>query len=243
MVVPYTDPAYYHARPSIAVPPPGRPGGALDLDGRFGLHPRLAPLLPLLHDGRLAIVHACGWPSPCGSHLVAQDDLMAGAPGGAGGEDSWVARAGGDLVEVGGWDFHAGQGGSTGPMAERLAELARVLTRAARAPGDPLVVAISEFGRTVAENDRGGTGHGHGGVMLVMGRGVRGGRVYGRWPGLAAALERPSAGLPVTTDLRDVLAEVAMAGLGIADVSGHFPGHTSDSRSAPGLFGPRHPLT
>ena len=60
VVVPYSDPGYYRARSSIAVGPPGSDRGVLDLDGRFGLHPALSPLMPLWQSGKLAFVHAAG---------------------------------------------------------------------------------------------------------------------------------------------------------------------------------------
>src|SRR6187200_3386038 len=73
-VVPFGDRSYYSARPSIAIGRPGSgPGAAVDLDGFFGLHPRLAPLEPFYRNGNLAIVHACGSPDATRSHFDAQD--------------------------------------------------------------------------------------------------------------------------------------------------------------------------
>jgi uncharacterized protein (DUF1501 family) len=69
MVVPFGEKAYYDARPSIAIPKPGQPDGALDLDGFFGLHPRMAPLVPMFQRGELAIVHASGSHDVTRSHF------------------------------------------------------------------------------------------------------------------------------------------------------------------------------
>src|SRR6516162_2335723 len=71
IVVPHFEQAYYDMRPSIAVPPPGKPNGAIDLDGRFGLHPSLQALKPLWDARQLAIIHAAGSPDPSRSHFDA----------------------------------------------------------------------------------------------------------------------------------------------------------------------------
>src|SRR5216117_3960907 len=73
MVVPFFEKRYYEVRPSIAVPVPGRPNGAIDLDGRFGLHPALQPLKPFWDSGQLAIVEAAGSHDPTRSHFDAQE--------------------------------------------------------------------------------------------------------------------------------------------------------------------------
>lgn len=91
-VPPYTDKRYYDARPRLAVPRPGRPGGALDLDGRFGLHPALAPLLPLYREKSLAIVHAVGIPVSSRSHFEAQDFLETGGGFSPSRQDGWLNR-------------------------------------------------------------------------------------------------------------------------------------------------------
>jgi uncharacterized protein (DUF1501 family) len=92
MVVPHGDPDYYRERPRIAVPRPGQPEGALDLDGHFGLHPALAPLLPFYRAGALGIVHAVGSPDVTRSHFDAQDYMETGTPGRKGTPDGWIAR-------------------------------------------------------------------------------------------------------------------------------------------------------
>ena len=73
VVVPFGDRAYYALRPNIAIAEPGRPQGALDLDGHFGLHPALAPLEPLWDRGLLAPIHAVGSPSATRSHFATRN--------------------------------------------------------------------------------------------------------------------------------------------------------------------------
>jgi len=92
VVVPHAEAAYYDARPTIAIPQPGRPGGALNLDGRFGLHPALAALQPFWRDRSLAFVHACGSPDPTRSHFDAQDYMESGTPGVKATPDGWMNR-------------------------------------------------------------------------------------------------------------------------------------------------------
>ena len=92
VVIPYREPTYYTDRPTIAIAPPGQPNGALDLDGQFGLHPALAPLLPLWHQKSLAFVHACGSRDETRSHFDAQDYLESGTPGVKTTRDGWMNR-------------------------------------------------------------------------------------------------------------------------------------------------------
>jgi uncharacterized protein (DUF1501 family) len=92
IVVPFFEKRYYDGRPSIAVPAPGKPNGAIDLDGRFGLHPSLQPLKGLWDRGQLAIVEATGSPDPTRSHFDAQDFMESGTPGRPS-EDGWLNRA------------------------------------------------------------------------------------------------------------------------------------------------------
>ena len=92
VVVPFFEKAYYDMRPTIGVPQPGKPNGAIDLDGRFGLHPSLQQLKPLWDSGRLAIVEATGSPDPTRSHFDAQDFMESGTPGKTT-EDGWLNRA------------------------------------------------------------------------------------------------------------------------------------------------------
>jgi len=91
IVVPFFEKRYYELRPTLAVPAPGKPNGAIDLDGRFGLHPSLQQLKPLWDNGQLAIIHAVGSPDPNRSHFEAQDQMESGTPGKTT-EDGWLNR-------------------------------------------------------------------------------------------------------------------------------------------------------
>ena len=95
VVVPFGEPNYYRIRPSIAIPQPrqGSTDATLDLDGFFGLHPSLAPMLPLFRNGQLAIVQAVGSPDPTRSHFDAQDFMESGTPGRKATDDGWLNRA------------------------------------------------------------------------------------------------------------------------------------------------------
>src|SRR5262245_43141414 len=92
IVVPYFEKIYYDVRPSIAVSRPGTANGAIDLDGRFGLHPSLQSLKPLWDDGHFAIIQAAGSPDSTRSHFDAQDHMESGTPGKST-EDGWLNRA------------------------------------------------------------------------------------------------------------------------------------------------------
>jgi uncharacterized protein (DUF1501 family) len=131
------------------------------------------------------------------------------------------------FTEIGGWDTHANQGGATGQMANRLKELAEGLATFHRDLGDRLsdvvLLTMSEFGRTVRENGNRGTDHGHANVMFVMGAAVRGGKVYGRWPGLAPEVLYEGRDLDLTTDFRAVCGEVIIRHLGHRDLTKIFP--------------------
>lgn len=129
------------------------------------------------------------------------------------------------FVEAGGWDTHADQ---KGRLAQRLAELGGALAAFHSDLGpradDTLTLVMTEFGRTAQENGNRGTDHGHGGVMMLLGAGVRGGRVHGRWPGLAPEALYEGRDLAVTTDYRQVLAEALRGPLGLARLDGVLPG-------------------
>ena len=348
MVVPHGERAYYQGRPSIAIARPNSPDGAIDLDGFFGLHPRMAPLAPLFTRGELAIVHASGSHDDTRSHFDAQDYMESGTPGVKSTRDGWLNRylharehanaspfravalapqlprtlqgsapalAVGQLAqfgvrtgpttgniatsfeeqyaeaadsvlsptgreafeavrtlrqvnpgrytpspgaeyprsgfgeaikqvaqlikadvglevaftELGQWDHHANEGAAVGQLANRLDDFARGLVAFALDLGDRMadvvVVTMSEFGRTVRENGNRGTDHGHGNAMLIFGGGVKGGNVYGRWPGLEREQLWQGRDLAITTDFRDVFAEIVTSHLGASDISGVFPGY------------------
>jgi len=116
------------------------------------------------------------------------------------------------FLAVGGWDTHVNQGAAAGQLANHLRPLGDGLARLARNLGavyrDTVIVVLSEFGRTVRENGNGGTDHGHGNVMWAMGGAVRGGRVYGDWPGLAGENLYQGRDLAVTTDFRAVIGAI-----------------------------------
>ena len=360
VVVPFGEREYYRARPGIAVPAP-RSGddGAIDLDGFFGLNPRLAPLAPLWSARRLAIVHACGSPDSTRSHFDAQDYMETATPGVKRTQDGWLnrylqarrdeqaapfravalaqqmpralqgpasavavsdlahfgiraGRAGADtgpsfedayaavrdrvlngtareafeairmlhaadvsryepangaeyprspfgqalrqiaqlakadvgleiaFAEIGGWDTHVNQGSIRGQLANRLDDFARAIAALVADLGDlmedTVVLTMSEFGRAVSENGGGGTDHGHGNVMLAVGGDVRGGRVYGRWPGLAIEQRYEGRDLAVTTDFRDVFGEIVVRHLGVANPAPIFPGYAISASRFPGML-------
>ena len=348
MIVPFGESGYYSARPSIAIARPGTsPDAAVDLDGFFGFHPRLAPLKPLYDAGQLAVVHACGSPDGTRSHFDAQDYMETATPGVKSTPDGWLNRylhareheaatpfravalapqlprslqgvepalaigqiaqfgiragQGSDMVqasfeaeyaaaaqgvlnqtgreafdavkmlrtanpgrytpengadyprsphgdalrqiaqlikadvglevafaESGNWDHHVNEGAADGQIGTRLDDFARGIAALVRDLGDRMndvvVLTMSEFGRAVAENGNRGTDHGHGNAMMVIGGGVRGGKVYGRWPGLAPEQRYEGRDLSVTTDFRTVFAEVVRGHLGLSDVAHVFPG-------------------
>jgi uncharacterized protein (DUF1501 family) len=116
-------------------------------------------------------------------------------------------------LSLGDWDTHRGQGGARGKLANQLRVLSESLAAFRADLGDELervvVLAVTEFGRTVREIGTAGTDHGHGSVMFVLGGGVKGGRVHGPWPGLEDDGLYEGRDLQVKTDHRDVFAEVA----------------------------------
>ena len=337
VVIPFADDVYYQERRSIAIPPPGKPEGALPLDARFGLHPALVSLMPLWADQRLAFVHAAGSPDPTRSHFDAQLYLENGTPGQGTTRDGWmnrlllalpgprgatdalsigptlprifageaavatlllgangpeplpidqadvgsafdrlylgndelgksyregrVARAQlvaalareqrmadngsppptgfpgqaarlGLLIRrrpgirlatlgLGGWDTHVNQGNHKGQLADRLRPLGEGLANLARSSEeawrDTIVVVLSEFGRTVRENGNGGTDHGHGNAIWILGGAVNGGRIYGEWPGLTSPRLYQWRDLAVTTDFRTVLAVILERHMRLSD--------------------------
>jgi len=384
MVVPFGEDAYYSGRRSIAVPRParGQDGTALDLDGFFGLHPTLRPLLDLYHAGEMAVVHAVGSPHPTRSHFDAQDFMETGTPGVKTTSDGWLNRVltetgcvdcagrtladtaahaadhavgqtamtgvpslrgvamgptlprslrgghpalaipdlasfgirGGDALrrgfqsvyrtsrgdaitsaadeafeamkvlesvdparydpangaqyprgefgrslqqiaqllkadvgveiafaDIGGWDTHVGQGGAQGQLAQRFTELASGIAALYRDLGDRMedvmILTMSEFGRTVAENGSGGTDHGHANCMLALGGAVNGGNVLGRWPGLEREQLYEGRDLALTTDFRDVFGEIVTGHLGVDRMERIFPGFDGDRTRYRGVLG------
>ena len=351
MAVPFGDDDYYRARPTIGIAAPaksatvgdGRDGKAVRLDDFFGLHPALAPLAPLYHDGTMAVVHAVGSGDQTRSHFEAMAAMERGLFTDADRESSgWLARhlltappfgatpsplravvfsnvlfdslrgatdvsvltsladfklnlprpelaqslaqlygdgvaadavtkaghetlavletlkrldpanytpangaeypgsgLGGGLKQTaclikagvgmevacldrGGWDTHVGQGGATGWLASQLDDVAKSVAAFVRDLGPEGMEQVAlliqtEFGRRVRENSGLGTDHGRASCLFALGGGVNGGRVYGKWPGLKPEQLEAPGDLRVTTDYRDVLAEVVAKRLGNAD--------------------------
>jgi len=128
----------------------------------------------------------------------------------------------------GAFDTHSNQVFNNGLEFTRLGDsLAAFSTDLGRLMDDVVVMVTTEFGRTAAVNGSAGTDHGSGYCMIVLGGGVRGGRIYGRWPGLSRTQLYQGRDLAVTTDFRDVFAEVARAQFGITDASALFPGYSA----------------
>ncbi|PYQ54105.1 MAG: hypothetical protein DMF78_07250 [Acidobacteria bacterium] len=317
MVVPYGDHEYYDARGEIAIPPPGKPGGAVALDDHFGFHPGLAPLKPLYADGRLAIVYGVGNYSVTRSHFSAQDFAELGTPGVRTTTTGTLARMVGSLPGSGvtkavsfssqspvsllgpdealvalklkafrlrakNWQSEAERRVKamyTGTPLSRLGDdlfdalgiVQTVLERSGE-PASGIVYPDSPIGNamrqaaqvikagvgtrcifcgvsgvgdydsharqlernTVAVNGSMGSDHGTGYLALVLGGGVKGGRIHGQWPGLAKHQLYEERDLAVTTDFRDLFAEVAGKHLGLSPTSTLFPGYTP--ASVPGIL-------
>lgn len=341
-VPPLAEANYQASRPGIAIPS----ALALPLDAQFGLHPALAPLLPLYQQKQLAIVHAVdngvdsrshfevqarwetggasdgtGWlaralaaTAPSGDGPIRAVALSANSPVSLGGcadcvatatvdgfrlggrsgllagrnaalaalygDDTGIGQQGrvalaaldavGTLaagkpaatpddavasplatvfadaarlfdagigidtvtIDFAGWDTHAAMGtAEDGTVKTLLGELAAALSGfwnqlSKQGTDDVLVVVQSEFGRRLAENGSGGTDHGKGNVMFVLGKGIKGGRVLADWPTLAAdQLDRGD--MRGTTDYRDVLSDLLVGRVGLSTTAEVFPGRTA----------------
>jgi len=131
------------------------------------------------------------------------------------------------FAEVGGWDHHVNEGGAQGQLANLLRQFGGGVAALTRDLGDRMqdvvIVTLSEFGRTAAENGNRGTDHGHANAIFVVGGSVAGGKVYGQWPGLDRDQLFEGRDLALTTDFRDVLAEALVHHLGATDVKSVFP--------------------
>ena len=130
--------------------------------------------------------------------------------------------------DIGGWDTHQNQGNVNGQLANRLREFSDSIAAFWKDMGDDAenitLVTMSEFGRTARQNGTGGTDHGHANVMFVLGGQVKGGKVYGRSPGLAPEQLNEGRDLAVTTDFRQVLGEATAKTLGVRNLEMVFPG-------------------
>ncbi|HEX5965517.1 MAG TPA: DUF1501 domain-containing protein [Pyrinomonadaceae bacterium] len=133
------------------------------------------------------------------------------------------------FTDMGQWDTHVNQGNSRGQLANLLTQfsagIAALYTDLGQRMDDVVILTMSEFGRTVRENGNRGTDHGHANAMFVMGNSVRGGKVYGRWPGLKEDQLFEGRDLALTTDFREVFGEIAMRHLGATDLKAVFPGY------------------
>jgi uncharacterized protein (DUF1501 family) len=144
------------------------------------------------------------------------------------------------FADMGGWDHHVNEGASEGQIASVLREFSDALGAFWIDLGDlaedTVIVTISEFGRTVRENGNRGTDHGHANVMFVLGGRIRGGKVYGRWPGLDPAALYEGRDLAVTTDFRTVLGETLDRHLGSKDLERVFPGFSHQAQHFLGMI-------
>lgn len=144
-------------------------------------------------------------------------------------------------VDWNGWDHHTGQGGEGGRHAAMLGELAASIRAFFDTIGDhgkrTVVCTMTEFGRTCRENGNEGTDHGHGSCMLLVGGGLRGGKVYGKFAGLAESDLYQGRDLPVTTDYRDVMADLLVHHMGVAKLPKDFFPEYQPSKAGTGLFG------
>ncbi len=345
-VVPYSDPQYYSLRPKIAIPKPGQEGGVIKLDGDFGLHPNLAPLLSFWQNKSLAFVANSGSPDPTRSHFDAQDYMESGLPGVKAGSTGWLNRLLKELpdngspvralnvgtttprilqgpiacatyapsnrkkvsaiespyiarafekmyedrkddlgqafregmearatineklsdtmtaadqgavqankfsgfgkqvgklireepkiqvafVDLGGFDTHVNQGAAQGQLANNLNVVGKGLAELANSLGSSfertLIVVMSEFGRTVKENGNGGTDHGHGNFIWLLGGPVEGGKIFGKWNGIAQKNLYEGRDLPVYSDFRGVLKTTVAEHMGLSQKQAEtiFPG-------------------
>lgn len=140
------------------------------------------------------------------------------------------------FADIGDWDTHQNQGNINGRLANRLKEFSESLAAFWQDMGHGAeqitLVTMSEFGRTAHQNGTGGTDHGHGNVMFVLGGDVKGGKVYGKWPGLANEQLNEGRDLVITTDYRRVLGEAAYKALGAKNLNHIFP----DAQVDPNAF-------
>ena len=134
------------------------------------------------------------------------------------------------FTDLGGWDHHVAEGGATGPLANLLQQFSQGLAAFRRDLGDRMedvvVLTLSEFGRTAAENGSRGTDHGHATCLFALGGSIQGGKVHGDWPGLAPEQLYEGRDLALTTDFRDVAGEILVRHLGAENMKEVFPGYT-----------------
>jgi uncharacterized protein (DUF1501 family) len=137
------------------------------------------------------------------------------------------------FADIGGWDHHVNEGSTQGQIANVLHEFSQSLSSfwidLGDLADDTVVVTMSEFGRTARENGNRGTDHGHANVMFVMGGPVKGGKVYGQWPGLDQSQLYEGRDLALTTDFRRVVGEAVASHLGNGTLTQVFPDFDNQS--------------
>ena len=145
------------------------------------------------------------------------------------------------FTDIGGWDTHVNEGNQQGQLSNLLRQfsnaIAALYTDLGQKMDDVLILTMSEFGRTARENGNRGTDHGHANAMFILGNSVRGGKVYGEWPGLKSEQLYEGRDLALTTDFRDVFGEVAAKHLGASNMNSIFPGYPGGSSKFRGFLG------
>src|SRR5580700_2516748 len=145
------------------------------------------------------------------------------------------------FTDIGGWDHHVNEGSTEGQLANVLRDFSQSIaafwTDLGPLGEETVIATMSEFGRTARENGNRGTDHGHANVMFLLGGPVKGGRVYGQWPGLDPAQPNEGRDLALTTDFRRVLGEAVSKHLGNTQLSTVFPGFTNSPREFVGYVG------
>ena len=143
------------------------------------------------------------------------------------------------FTDMNGWDTHVNQGNTRGQLANLLQQFSSGIAALYQDLGphmdDVVILTMSEFGRTVRENGNRGTDHGHANAMMVLGNSVRGGQVYGKWPGLKSDQLHEGRDLALTTDFRDVFGEIAARHLGTSDLKSVFPGYATGASKFKGF--------
>jgi uncharacterized protein (DUF1501 family) len=143
------------------------------------------------------------------------------------------------FADVGGWDTHVNQGAATGQLAQRLGDFAQSINALVTDLGDKVsdvvILTMSEFGRMARENGNRGTDHGHAGALFVLGGDVKGGKVYGKWPGLEQEQLYEGRDLALTTDFRSVFSEITSRHMGATKTEKIFPGFASSQESWLGI--------
>jgi uncharacterized protein (DUF1501 family) len=145
------------------------------------------------------------------------------------------------FADIGGWDTHVNEGNQQGQLSNLLRQfsssIAALYTDLGQRMDDVVILTMSEFGRTVKENGNRGTDHGHANAMFIVGNTVRGGKVYGDWPGLKTDQLYEGRDLALTTDFRDVFGEIASKHLGATNLKAVFPGYENSASKFRGFLG------